>query len=255
VSDLVKTIEGILDSPNHKYKRPFERSISPLGQQSVLERFRDITLREFSESLLAARQEVWLAGISLEELANPRNTRFFYKTEAQGDLIEGANIRELIGALIVFGVDANVLIMHEENPALGEMLHLRPGSRADPLEILDGVRREITYSAALWQRTASQVYDQIDQGLLRARENVGTFRLVKVRRGIIYQRATLTERHVITTPFSYTYAANGSIPAIAEPAGTAWHTFVRQELAFLAQVNAPTTWARERKRGVIEAAK
>lgn len=66
----------------------------------------------------------------------------------------------------------------------------------------------------------------------------GTFRVIKVREGVIYQRVTLTDREVITTPYYYTVRFNSGGPTIVALAGSSWHEKWRADLAFLADLNS-----------------
>jgi hypothetical protein len=214
-------------------QKPFNRELAALGSQNIRNRFRDLSYRDWSRVLLDAKSEIWLAGTTLKQLADPSNTNFFMAAaDGSGTLTEGANVRSLLAQMVGLGVDVTVLMMHEDNPALPQML-LLPDAAGDPAEILEGVRAEIAASYKLWTSAARQSLELAG----RAGRKPGTFRVIKVRDGVIYQRVTLTDREVITTPYYFTVRFNSGGPAVSALAGSSWHERWRADLAFLADLN------------------
>jgi hypothetical protein len=173
-------------------------------------------------------------------MTNPKSRRFVF-VDARGEVTDGYNIRELVTLMLSRGVAVTIMMLHEDNAALPELLRQRPGSPADLEEILDGVRREIAYSEELWKRTASGAQAAIRTAVPTA-DMTGSFRLVKVLKGMLPQRVTMTEAFVLTTPFSYVIGANGNIPAMFEPSETSWYDYIKGEMQFLALANSETTW-------------
>jgi hypothetical protein len=231
VDQLAASMKAALEGARNQ--KPFNRELAALGGQNIREKFRDLSYKDWSRVLLDAKREIWLAGTTLKQLADPSNTNFFVAApDGSGNLTEGANIRSLIAQRVAQGVDATVLMMHEDNPALPEML-LLPEAGSSAGEILDGVRAEIEASYKLWNNAARQVLDAAGS----ADAKRGTFRVIKVREGCIYQRVTLTDREVITTPYYYTVRFNSGGPAVTALAGSAWHGKWQADLKFLADLN------------------
>jgi hypothetical protein len=113
------------------------------------------------------------------------------------------------------GCRVQVLIMDEENPALGQMLN--------DAATLDLVQREIRVSLNRW-RDLEAKYD-----------------LVKVRtvkRGIVYQQSTLNESKVAYTPYYYSFATSDS-PTFVVKSTSPIYKAQKNELDRLWKVNAP----------------
>jgi hypothetical protein len=226
---------------------PFNRpEIGALGRERILEHFRDLTYLDWSKMLLNAEQEIWIAGLTLLELANTSDF-FFLPTGPEGELSPGGrrNLAHLLSFALGRGVRVTMLMMHPDNPALPAML-IRPPQAPEPIEYeIQKVREDIELSYRRWtdwrtrlvQGSLRELSDLPEElGLLR--HAADAWRIIQVRTGIIPQRVTLTEREVVTTPFFCTVPYNSAGPAVRAKAGHPWHRLFHQELAVLAACNA-----------------
>jgi hypothetical protein len=222
-----------------QYSNPFNRpEIGPLGRERILDRFRDLKYEDWSKIFLNAEQEIWIAGMTLLELAN--NTSFFMPGP-DGELIRtaGQNLGNLLGYAVGRGVRVTMLMMHPENPALPEMLMRAPHALETAADELIKVREDLDVSYRRWitKRATLAKRASPEQPELRAAEDA--WQIIRVRSGIVPQRITLTEREVVTTPYFCALPYNSGGPAIRAKAGHPWHTYFRQELQVLAACNTP----------------
>jgi hypothetical protein len=229
-----------------RYKWPFDRELlAALGQQNILSRFRDLTPLEWSRIVLEAEQEVWLAGLTLKQLCE---SPAFHFPDADGAFPEEPNayLWRLLGSAMSRGVMVHLLMMHPDNPALPHMLMRPPELQQAGASELDKVRNDLAHSKDAWLNALASASGPALTGTSAERihgDGGGSWRLVELKRGIIPQRITLTEREVVTTPYFSTTPYNSRGPCVRARADTPWHQFFHAELRFLAELNADTSLA------------
>jgi len=225
-----------------RYKWPFDRELlAALGQQNILSRFRDLTPLDWSKIVLEAEKEVWLAGVTLKQLCE---SPAFHFPDADGEFPEEPNayLWRLLGSAMARGVMVHVLMMHPDNPALPHMLMRPPELQQAGASELDKVRHDLAHSKDAWLNALANASSPAFVGT-SAERGRGSWRLVELKRGIIPQRITLTEREVVTTPYFSTTPYNSRGPCVRARADTPWHQFFHAELRFLAELNADATLA------------
>ena len=74
-------------------------------------------------------------------------------------------------------------------------------------------------------------------GVNECPKSQGSFKLIKVKKGLLYSRLTMTDKEAIVTPFFFEYGRNGSGPAIRTIAGTDLYKAHRSDFEYLERVN------------------
>lgn len=239
VAALVSQIRDLLGKP--LFRDPFElKDVGAFGELRVLDRFSHLKYEDWSSILLDAEKEIWLAGVSLWELINPINRKFFRPVDPTQGLpkASNANIADLLAYAMQRGVDVNVLIMHPQNPALPEMLLRPPGPFADPAETFAIVVDEINNSFARFVLVKQRILDAAkSEKWAETHSPPGTMRITRVRSGLIPQRVTLTDREAVTTPFFDSIQYNSGGPAVRCRADASWHRLFRDQLQLLLDHN------------------
>jgi hypothetical protein len=229
-----------------RYKWPFDRELlAALGQQNILSRFRDLTPLDWSKIILEAEKEIWLAGVTLKQLTE---SPAFHLADADGVYPEEPNayLWWLLGSAMARGVMVHLLMMHPDNPALPHMLMRPPELQQAGVSELDKVRNDLAHSKDAWLKGLADATSPtfIKTPTERSRgDGGGSWRLVELKRGVIPQRITLTEREVVTTPYFSTTPHNSRGPCVRARADTPWHQFFHAELRFLAELNADAALA------------
>lgn len=183
-----------------------------------------------------------------ENLPFEKWAKFFHETDTKIDIM-GVSLLQLLnsskswimrdGTKVPFstflkfkalydGVDIRLVFMHEDNPALREMLR-GVVSGEDP-EQLDVVRSEIRRSTTQWRAHAKEVADA-QQPPDAPRK--GSIRLIKLRRGIVNERLSLTDRAIIVTPIFLHVELNGIGPALWASNTTSVYEFFREHVEYL----------------------
>lgn len=217
-----------------------ERSDPPLGKHnalfgksSIYNRFNEISMEEWSEIFLDAEEEIWLAGVSLWPLI--RDRRAFKEVNDQGEFVSGDLVNLLTGAL-ADGVDVNLVMMDENNPALAHLLTAEIESRDfGGHGALAKVKDEISESYAFWSSKGVEMA-QVARERPSAERAPGRFRVVKVHAGLVQARVTLTEKRAVITPYRYVFSYNSG-PCISANKGSLMHEETRRDLAFLRKHN------------------
>jgi hypothetical protein len=174
--------------------------------------------------------------------------RFFHNTEKTIDIM-GVSLNGLLGPdsnwvtksgesvsfskflkakALLDGVNVRLIIMHEENPALPQMLH-GVVSGGQPRKH-DLVRYEIEDATKQWLALAEDV--ERDKVLANS-SSAGSIELIKLRRGIINERVSLTDRGIIVTPIFLHVERNGVGPALWAAHTTTVYSFFKDHMKFL----------------------
>lgn len=234
---LALAIKDCLDAD--PVDRPFGEfpATAALGRRAVLDRFNEVKMEEWSQTIMDARQSVWLTDIALNYWA--QGQKMFYMQDEAGDWSIRAELKDLLATLSLRGVDVNLMMMHEENESLGHLLRttVEAESEAAHQKALKRTRRDIADATEYWMEVADDVAatprPSAELGTAR-----GAFRVVKVRKGVVPARMTWTDRVVYSTPFFYTFEFQSG-PTLSAAAGVLWHSEVEKDLNFLAALNPP----------------
>jgi hypothetical protein len=209
VDALYKAIKE-LEAGGMKGEVPFRPSLSPLGSASkgfeILDRSSDLGSEDYLKFIRDSRQSLMLSGFSL----------FFswHTTEFESALREKSNS----------GCAIRVLIMHEDNPAVGSMLNSQIGSH------YEHAVNFIKSSMQKWSGLAA---------------TMPTLELRKVRTGIIYHRLTINEEEALITPHLYSVASTADCPLIRVPNSSVLYARMTGEFERLWADNAEHSNRRE----------
>lgn len=232
----------------HAFENP---AFDPLNKQggrfTIYDKFLDVKYPEWSRLMNRAEQSIDFIGTTLLDLSKVDNDRFRLRDDDPTS--EGALV-DFIAAKVLFGgIDVTVSIVHEDNPALESMLK-GPTEYGD-VRFHEQVRQEIEWSTRRWMDVADGIgrYDAraLDQFNLKAiedepgsalpQERRGTFRFVKLLRGQVKFRMTMTDRDVLATPILYRHGRNSSGPALRARSDTPFYDSLRDELVYLRDLN------------------
>lgn len=196
--------KAMSDTPRERKAFGSER-LDPLGsrnQKYVLhERFTEslpynsIEAMEFYE---AAESYMALMGVSLYQLGDPGDA---WKT-ASGVSVPFLEFLE--GMLAAKPVNLDIFIMHPDNPALPQMLKSFVNRVDEADHQLVRVRDEIAAATNQWRLFIDRV---------NSRNLAGRASLIRLKRGIPYNRLSLTDRALIATPYFYRNTTSGTGPA------------------------------------------
>lgn len=205
VRNLTRLIKESLASRTERVV-PFGSDISPLGayQSDFVfhERYADLPLdklAKFFTETASAREWINMSGISLRYL------------------LSQAELQSILFERVKAGATLRVLLMHEENEALGQMLAHMPKAR------IDNVRTQINENAEGWKALGK------DAGR--------TVEVRKLRRGIMYQQMFLTPASVMVASYSYS-AKTSECPVVQASRRSALYQLRRAEFEALWHSNA-----------------
>ncbi|HRE44719.1 MAG TPA: hypothetical protein PKY87_12205 [Terricaulis sp.] len=234
---MARLIADLLREPPDIYRRPFDRDIA-LGRQGARDRFSSIRYPEWSDMLIRADRNIYLAGATLLQLIGGQPC--FFLPDREGVLSKCVNLETLLAYQIGRGVDVNVLMLHEQNPIIEAYLPQGVGGASERRREIEKTRKEIAASHKLWKRAQSQAYLPALNPLLSAERpegaEPGVFRVVKVRHGALWHRVCATDKRVALTPYFYTSGVNSG-PCIDARAGTDCHRHALDDLDALIQLN------------------
>jgi hypothetical protein len=222
-----------------------------LGKQSedfhYFSAFKELKYHDWSKFLHATDGVLTIAGTSLFELASPGRLRFFTRAglkeledrttiDATGKLrfntTGDISFPQLVMRMAQFeGVHVRLVIMHEDNEALPAMLPHLHNPKADQRNLL-GVQDEIRLSELAWRHFMDEVQrpegfeEPEGQQLVRA----GSISLVKIRRGIIYNRVCLTSKGALVTPNFHTIPNNSDCPAYLAGSKSVFYDHIRDDV-------------------------
>ncbi len=217
---------------------------APPARCIALDRVRP-AFSEWSETLLDARESIWLAGSTLYE--------FFYKRdefempvedEVNGEeTIANVFVYEILSAQCRLGVDINVMILSENHPALDQIL---VSPQSDPDDEIEDFQRQV-------RKTTSKVRQQIEAlvTLSSPDDPSGTFRFIKVEQGLLPSRVLMSEQLAYITPFYSALSINTGPGFLTFPKAQnefeekipprkfnhSLYATTREELEFLARIN------------------
>lgn len=201
----------------------------PLGRHftdfKVLDKFVDLKFSEYSSFFDVDRNLIGLMGISLHH---------FTRADANWTLPGGETVSFaafLQSKVVVDGCNVVLAIMDPANPALPQMLGSPEPGELDPAE-LQAVRAEIEQSSRRWQNHIVNVME------LSKKSGGGTMRLVKVRRGTIYHRLSITDRGALMTPYFFHVGTNSGGPAMLAKAATPLYGALRRDFEYLVARNS-----------------
>jgi hypothetical protein len=167
-------------------------------------------------------RQIGIMGVSLLQLLNSSNSW----TLRDGTKVPFSTFLKF--KALHDGVDVRLVIMDEDNPALPELLSGVVGGH-DP-EQLETVRAEIRRSTVQWRAHARNVEEEpIPDGVARK----GSIQLIKLRRGIVNARISLTDRGIIVTPIFLHVELNGIGPALWASNTTSVFEFFKENFEYL----------------------
>lgn len=224
---ISKLAELLVDMANRagatRFKTPFDRPcMAPPARVLAHDRFNSNSLDHaaWSEMILKAEDEIWLAGTTLwNHLFDPGFNRFVEpgETEIAGQTVYSfeagtinCNIKKLLEAMYLRGRHIHVLTMDDRSKLIGPMLHIPDGTADDYRHQLGSVRRDI--------KSTHRVLKAIMDGLVRAPEfadatrPLGSFRVTKIANRVLANRVTMTEQLGFVTPIFYSLTGLNSGP-------------------------------------------
>lgn len=257
---VVQQLVGVILAKVPNFRAPnFEPSllggdVVPQARCIAYDRFR-VAYTDWDEMFWEAEKQIWIAGITLDQVANVNRFRRPVVEEDREDLglepvIDGVQQyvqTGLIDSLIAqcqAGRDVNVVIMHEDNPALAELL--RHPTRNIEREI-EKVRLEIVNTS---QRVTSGI-KLLAELARQLGASIGNFRFTKVMRGLIANRVSMSDSSAYITPVSFTLDINSGPCFLVSPLSPAekkdrhgkdhgdinLFDVTRADLAFLQRIN------------------
>jgi hypothetical protein len=226
--ELKACIEGEL--PKYRRRVPFKHfppTMLAHGTVDLLGRFRDVSVKEWSDALLAARKEIVLASSAL--LAITRQP--FIDEDG-----EECGIQQILLKKALAGVRVTVVMQHPDNMSTG---HLRVVA-LDKSE--QAVREEQELAFKKWC-TVRRQYDDLRRRLGSHAPEDG-FRVIQMHDRFLPFRATLTDRRLYLTFRFYTQKYSSGLCLIAEPGprgqdidNPSIYSQIRNELEFLISEN------------------
>lgn len=220
--------DALLATYRNRSDRPLafnSEQLDPLGSRHAKyvlhERFtealpyHDLRSAEFYQS---ATQYIALTGVSLLQLTEDADNWKLQDGKSisfMKFLAQLANAKQLT---------IDLFIMHPDNPALESMLKTFVGRAGDSTPQAAVVRDEIEESTARWLHMIE---------FLQSLGSAGAIRLLRLKRGIPYNRLSLTDNALIATPYFYHSTNNGTGPALQVTRDTSLYQLVRKDLDFL----------------------
>lgn len=193
--ELLRTITELKATGGFQ-KVPFRPSLKPLGAGEaawrIVSRSEDVPRESLLDFVREAKSFAWFQGIAL--FAFPKIVGF----------------EEILRQALADGLEARVLLMHPDNPALEYVLRDFAPNYADL------VRKEIQAGAAFWQRFS-------DAGALRVRYH---------RKGAMFGNVLQNDVRIIYTQYSLARSTSES-PTIIAPAGVPFYESNRQDFEWL----------------------
>lgn len=226
-ANLAQEIKKKLDSAPKKPFEHFKATTLAHGVVDVLGRFKDVTPREWSNSLLAAEKEIIMASSAM---LKPLQQEYF---DENGQRVELDEL--LLKKAIQDRVKVTILMQHPDNTTSS---HLRKNVAKMGVQTAKASQDQ---AFRIWS-TARRTYDQA----LRQRgdEPDNGFRVVRLRKRFLPFRATLTDKELYLTLRFYTQLFNSGLCVVAKPGPTdqdadnpSVYRQIRDELEFLITEN------------------
>jgi hypothetical protein len=222
------------------YAGPFDGRLDAFGPHNasaaVFERFSGIPYTEYSRLFQDAERFIWLAGTSLLDFSHADIQPWDYRLK---DRIEKISFPQFIYHKLAVGVDVTIMMMGENNPALPHMIIQNGNDFLNGLSV-EKVREEITRSERMWRLIRGEALKL--EALVKAEDPdqaVGHFRIIKVERGIIYSRVSITEKETLVSPNYYALPRNGHGPSIRAISNTNFYQSTLNDLRYLESKNSP----------------
>ena len=232
LSDIAKKLKRrISDELKENTRRsPFNHfppTILAHGAVDLLGRFQNVSIEEWSRTLLEAETEIILASRALKEIIGQPFV------DADGDETQ---IQQLLERKAMEGVKVTVIMQHVDNVSSG---HLRLKSE-DKSEAT--IREEQETAAKKWFTTKRSFERSRRAGRLDLPED--GFRVIQMHDRFLPFRATLTDKKLYLTLRFYTQKFNSGLCIVAEPGKKKTDPFnpsvyaqIREELEFLITEN------------------
>lgn len=226
-ANLAQEIKKKLDSAPKKPFEHFKATTLAHGVVDVLGRFKDVTPREWSKSLLAAEKEIIMASSAM---LKPLQQEYF---DENGQRVELDEL--LLKKAIQDRVKVTILMQHPDNTTSS---HLRKNVAKMGVQTAKASQDQAFH---IWS-TARRTYDQA----LRQRgdEPDNGFRVIRLRKRFLPFRATLTDKELYLTLRFYTQLFNSGLCVVAKPGPTdqdadnpSVYRQIRDELEFLITEN------------------
>jgi len=225
---------------NNAYAGPFDGRIDAFGPHNtsatLFERFSGIPYPDYSRLFQDAERFIWLAGTSLLDFSHADIQPWDYRL---GERVEKISFPQFIYNKLALGVDVTIMMMGEDNPALPHMIIQNGNDFLNGLSV-EKVREEITRSERMWRLIRGEVPKVA--AFVKAEDPdqaIGQFRIIKVSRGIIYSRVSITEKEALVSPNYYSLPRNGHGPSIRAISNTNFYQTTLSDLRYLASKNAP----------------
>lgn len=216
-------------------KPPFEHMPPTMlahGAIDVLGRFMDVSIKEWSETLLAAEREIIVASNAMWQIT----TQPFQ--DADGTAID---IENLLLKKALEGVKVTVMMQHPDNTTVGHLRNIALKSG------LDDIRAKQQRSYDTWA-TVRASFHRIARSSGLELDAQG-FRVIQLKDRFLPFRATLTDKKLYLTLRFYTQLFNSGLCLVAEP-GTSRdeknppvYDQIRDELDFLIEENSDASEA------------
>jgi hypothetical protein len=211
-------------------KVPFEhlpKTMLAHGAINVLGRFKDISIKDWSDTLLAAESEIIVASNAMWQIT----TQPFQDADGTKTSIESLLLKKAMQR-----VKVTVLMQHPDNTTTA---HLRNTSLKSGL---DRIRNTQLCAFDTWA-TVRRIFEQKRRSSDLDLSEDG-FRVIQLRNRFLPFRATLTDKKLYMTLRLYTQGFNSGLCLVAEPGAErddenpSVYDQIRDELEFLIDENA-----------------
>lgn len=202
------------------------------GAVDVLGRFMDVSIKDWSDTILNAEKEIILASNNMSQIT---------KQPFQAADGSRTNIESLLLHMALKGVRVTVVMQHPENTSQD---HIRNISGDAGLDGTREIQQRAFDSWATVRRSFESISRRSSQGLA-----ADGFRVIQLRRRFLPFRATLTEKKLYLTLRFYTQQFNSGLCFIARPdiehseKNPSVYKQIHDELGFLIDENSETSEA------------
>jgi len=231
VADYVRTV-----LKQEAFKPAVFKNLNPLGrlyrEYEFKPAFKDISIPDYCEMFLQAKEFICLQGITLLHFAR---SNFLWNTHDGRSL----NFFDLIRGKVLFdAVSVRVVMMHEDNAALPHLIKFL--DREKFTDSLKAIREEIRQSFAAWMDLRRELGAKASE---RADGRKGEVSVVRLVHGVVNYRLTITDQQLVVTPYFNIYPFNSQGPALICQAGTPFYDNIRREFLDRAVSNHVATAA------------
>ncbi len=226
--------ERILRDLRKRGRRPpfehFPKTMLAHGAIDVLGRFMDVSIKDWSDTLLAAEREIIVASNAMWQIT----TQPFQ--DADGTY---TNIESLLLKKALQGVKVTVLMQHPDNTTTN---HLRKTSLNSGVDDVRERQRRAFKSWATVRATFERISRESNLDLAK-----DGFRVIRLRNRFLPFRATLTDKKLYMTLRFYTQQFNSGLCLVAgaglqqDEKNPSVYDQIREELEFLIGENAQSS--------------